>query len=374
MLKALLKGIYFIEHGFDKIRWSYLRKFNRIGPIMLQSYTGLGNTQKAYVRGRLIEKRNIRSARSQDSRWQNLVAMYRRFESYEIPGVRVQAEFYGKLYEATTDQEGYFEFQLQLSSEIDRSLLWHPVAFTVLDKIGKNDGPVKANGRILIPQGNAEYGIISDIDDTVLQTGATSFIRMMQKTFLYNAKTRLPFKGVAAFYRALHEGSQLSPVKNPLYYVSSSPWNLFDMLVDFLEIQKIPAGPLMLRNIGLDAETLFSASHKNHKLKQIEKIFTYTGDLPFILVGDSGQKDPEIYLEVVRRHPGRIRAVYIRDVSKAKRDQLVHTIIDEVQTLGSEMLFVKDTEAATRHAIGQGFIRQEELDDVQREKRKDEEA
>lgn len=371
MLNKLLTAAYYIEHGFDKIRWSYLRKFNRLGPVMLQIYAGLGNGRQAYIKGRLMEDRNIRPARRQDSRWQNLQAMYKRFESYEIPDVRIQATFYDERYETRTDREGYFEFRFPVPSLLDRELLWHEVQLDLLDKIGSNTEPVKAAGKLLIPQEEAEFGIISDIDDTVLQTGATSFIRMMQKTFLYNARTRLPFKGVAAFYRALHEGSQLSGIKNPLYYVSSSPWNLYDMLKDFFEIQKIPAGPLFLRQMGFQPKKLLASSHKDHKLEQIEKIFTFTGDLPFILIGDSGQKDPEIYLEVVRRHPGRIRAVYIRDVSKEKRDQRVYAIIDQMQALGAEMLLVKDTEAATRHAISQGFIRPEKLNEIQKEKEKD---
>lgn len=371
MLNKLLKAAYYVERGFDTIRWAYLRKFNRLGPVMLQPYAGLGNGNKAYIRGRLMEDRNIRSARAQDSRWQNLRAMYKRFESYEIPDIRIQATFYEERYETRTDREGYFEFRFPIPSTLDRELLWHEVQFDLLDPIGSNPGPVRAGGKLLIPQEEAEFGIISDIDDTVLQTGATHFIRMMQKTFLYNAKTRLPFKGVAAFYRALHEGSRLSGIKNPLYYVSSSPWNLYDMLEDFLEIQKIPVGPLFLRTIGFEPKKLFASSHKSHKLEQIEKIFTFTGELPFILIGDSGQKDPEIYLEVVRRHPGRIRAVYIRDVSKEKRDQKVYAAMDEMQALGAEMLLVKDTEAATRHAISQGFIRPEELSEIQKEKERD---
>lgn len=374
MLNALLKGFYYLEQGVDKVRWSYLRKFNRIGPLMLQPYAGLGNKKEAYVKGRVTEYKNIRIANQEDKWWHNLKAMYKRFESFEIPGIPIQAIFYGKRYEATTDQRGYFEFRIEVPATIDKNLLWHPVEFMLLNHPGNNDEPVTAQSTILIPQEKAEYGVISDIDDTVLQTEATSLLRMMKKTFLYNAKTRLPFKGVAALYRALHEGSHLSPIKNPLYYVSSSPWNIYDMLEDFLEIQDIPAGPLLLRDISLNPNTLLKSSHKSHKLKQIEKIFRFTGDLPFILIGDSGQKDPEIYLEVVRRHPGRILAVYIRDVSKETRDQLVYNIIDEMQSLGAEMLFVKDTEAATRHAIGQGFIRKEELDDVQREKAKDEPA
>lgn len=371
MLKPLLKTAYYLEHGFDKFRWAYLRKFNRIGPLILMAYRGLGNNEQAYISGRLTEDRKIRPARQEDSKLRNLHSMYKRFESNEIPGAAIQAEFYGKRYETKTDTEGFFEFRLKVPSDIDHTLNWHEVKLNLLDKIGKNDGPVSATGQILIPQEGAEYGIISDVDDTVIQTSATSFIRMMWKTFLYNAKTRLPFEGVAGFYRALHRGSQTSIIKNPLYYVSSSPWNLYDMLEDFWEIQNLPAGPFMLRDLGLDPENLFSSGHHNHKLAQIEKIFTFTGDLPFILIGDSGQHDPEIYLEVVRNHPGRILAVYIRDVAKDRRDKAVYAIVDEMESLGAEMIYVKDTEAATRHAIGRNLIQPAELGEVIEEKNKD---
>jgi phosphatidate phosphatase APP1 len=373
MLKPLLKAAYYVEQGLDKVRWSYLRKFNLIGPLMIVPYHGLGNAKKAYISGRLIVDRNIRPAREDDSKWRNLRAMYKRFESQEIPEARIQADFYGLSYETKTDKNGFFEFELSIPADIDRSLLWHPVALSLRDQIGNNKDTVQAAGKVLIPHDQAEYGIISDIDDTVLLTKATNYIRMMQKTFLYNAQTRLPFEGVSAFYRALHMGSNDSSIRNPLYYVSSSPWNLYDMLEDFFEMQGIPAGPLMLRDLQLDLKKLFASAHKTHKLNQIEKIFKYTGELPFILIGDSGQKDPEIYQEVVRRHPGRILAIYIRDVSKEHRDKQVYQIMDETLSLGAEMLFVKDTEAAARHAIGQGYIRPVELDDVQEAKARDKE-
>lgn len=374
MLTPLLKAAYYVEHRFDKIRWAFLRKYNRIGPLILIPYRGTGNRKEAFVSGRLIENRNIRPAREQDSRWNNLRAMYKRFESNEIPGARVQADFYGEKLETTTDEEGYFHFRLSVPAHIDSRLTAHPVHFRLLDKIGNNKGPVLADSFIHIPQEKSDYGIISDIDDTVLQTSATSFIRMIQQTFLYNARTRLPFKGVAAFYRALHEGKEIDETNNPLYYVSSSPWNLYDMLEDFLEIQQIPPGPLLLRDLGLKPDTLFSSGHKNHKLKQIEKIFSLTGNLPFILIGDSGQKDPEIYREVIRKYPKRVHVAYIRDVSQAGRDKKVQAIIDEAESAGTPMLLVKDTEAAARHAIGQGYIKPSGLPEVKKEKQKDEQT
>lgn len=371
MLNSLLKAAYYVEHGFDRIRWSYLRNFNRIGPLLIIPYRGLGNSHSAYISGRLLEDLNIRPARQEDSKWRNLRSMYKRFENSEIPDARIRATFYGQKFEAKTDSNGFFEFELNIPENIDKSLYWHPVELSLLDEIGNNKGPVTATGQVLIPHEQAEYGIISDIDDTVLQTRATNYIRMMQKTFLHNAQTRLPFEGVAAFYRALHMGSNDSSTRNPLYYVSSSPWNLYDMLEEFFEMQDIPAGPFMLRDLKVDLKKLFKSAHKEHKLSQIEKIFDHTGELPFILIGDSGQKDPEIYREVVREYPGRVLAIYIRDVSKERRDQQVFQIMDETASLGAEMLFVKDTEAAARHAIQHGYIRPIELDDVQREKAKD---
>lgn len=371
MLNLLLKAAYHIEHGFDKIRWSYLRNFNRIGPLLIMPYRGLGNSKSAYISGRVMEDLNIRPAKLDDSKWRNLNAMYKRFESSEIPDAGIQARFYGQQLQTKTDLNGFFEFNFTIPENIDKSLLWHPVELELLDNPGNNKGPVTATGQVLIPQQESEYGVISDIDDTVLLTRATSLIRMLQKTFLYNVHTRLPFEGVAAFYRALHMGSNESSSRNPLYYVSSSPWNLYDMLEEFFEMRRIPAGPFMLRDLKVDLTKIFKSAHKEHKLKQIEKIFAHTGELPFILIGDSGQKDPEIYREVVRLYPGRVKAIYIRDVSKDRRDQQVQRVMHETLSLGTEMLFVKDTEAAARHAIQQGYIRSEEMDDVQREKAKD---
>lgn len=373
MFKTLLKGMAFAERRIDRVRWHYLRKYDRLGQLHIIPYRGFGNRQEARITGRLLEWKNIEPARKQDSTWKNLKAMWKRFQSTEIPDARIQAEFLGETYTTKTDEEGYFEFVVKVNDKLDNDLLWHPVTLRLLDKIGKNEGPVEAEGQLLIAPPEAEFGIISDVDDTVLKTQATSFIRMMKQTFLHNASTRLPFKGVAGFYRALHMGGHKDRFKNPLFYVSSSPWNLYDMLEEFWEINKIPAGPFLLRDLGLDETKFIKSAHLDHKLKQVEMVFSYTGKLPFILIGDSGQHDPEIYKQVVHDFPGRVKAIYIRDVSMDERDAQV-VEIGEHMGLHNEvpMLLVKDTEMAARHALENNYILQENLIDVIQEKAKDE--
>jgi phosphatidate phosphatase APP1 len=374
MLKTILKGMAFAERKIDTLRWHYMRKQERLGPLRIIPYRGFGNRQEALITGRLLECKDIQPARQQDSIWKNLKAMGKRFLSTEIPNARIQAEFLGKTYQVSTDEEGYFSFTMQVNEKLDDELLWHPVKLILLDKIGNNESTVEAEGHVLIATPEAEFGVISDVDDTVLKTNATSFIRMMKETFLMNASTRLPFKGVAGFYRALHMGGHKDKYKNPLYFVSSSPWNLYDMLEEFWEINKIPAGPFLLRDLGLDENKFIKSGHLEHKLKQVESVFAYTKNLPFILIGDSGQHDPEIYRQVVHDFPGRVIAIYIRDVTMDERDAQVVEIIEHMAGHQEEveMLLVKDTEMAARHALSKGLILEENLIDVLKEKSKDE--
>ena len=208
---------------------------------------------------------------------------------------------------------------------------------------------------VLVPPSDCDFGVISDIDDTVVRTQATNLLKMARITFLGNARTRLPFKGVAAFYQALQQGPA-EDGRNPLFYVSSSPWNLYDLLVHFFELQGIPQGPLLLRDLGLDREKFIQTGHRHHKRAQIERLFLRYPDLAWILIGDSGQKDPEIYRDVVRRHPGRVLAIYIRDVSRRRRDRAVRALGDAASDEGVPLHLVADTAEAAEHAAASGFI------------------
>jgi phosphatidate phosphatase APP1 len=158
---------------------------------------------------------------------------------------------------------------------------------------------------------------------------------------------------------------------NPFFYVSSSPWNLYGFLMEFLDVHRIPKGPLMLRDLGLSREQFIAGSHAEHKLKQIEHILEVFTDLSFILIGDSGQKDPEIYLAVVKEFPGRVKMIYIRDVSSARTKE-VEKIAREVKDSGVELMLVKDTMEAASHAVSKGWIDENNVIEIAQVKQKDE--
>jgi phosphatidate phosphatase APP1 len=146
--------------------------------------------------------------------------------------------------------------------------------------------------------------------------------------------------------------------KNPFFYVSSSDWNLFDLIRDFLNYREIPAGPLLLKDLHVDLRNIWKSgggSHQ-HKLEKINMLLELYPGMKFILIGDSGQHDPELYAEIIESHPGRIKAVYIREIKKIKdqRSKLLKAKIND--PAAPDITFVQNTEQAIQHARNHGII------------------
>ncbi len=351
------------------VLWLWI-KLGLVKSLLIVPFEGFGNEKEILLVGRVIRDNRIGESTPEDSVWRNIGRMRRRFMSVVIPGVRVMARFQGEEYVVETDEEGYFEFKIHPTEVVMAKERWQQVKLILLDQVIRNQGEVIAVGDVFLPVGNIDYGIISDIDDTIIPTGAMRLVEMLKTTFAKNAYTRVPFPGVAAFYKALQKGTD-SIESNPFFYVSSSPWNIYDFLHELLRIHHIPKGPLMLRDIGLSRTELISGSHSEHKLKQVRQILSVYSGLQFILIGDSGQEDPEIYLQVVKEYPGRILMIFIRDVH-ASRHAYAEGISEELKGLGVEMLLVKDTLEASRYALGKGWIVEEDMGEIAGEKVKDE--
>ncbi|HYH78628.1 MAG TPA: phosphatase domain-containing protein [Longimicrobium sp.] len=322
--------------------------------LRIEAYRGFGRADRAWVKARVLRGTPIAPARAGDSVWINLSAMLQRFESDEVAGARVRIRYPGGEQVVTTDREGYCECWIEPSPPAVADGAWHSVELELLEPPSPH--PVRTTAKVLIPPGNARFGVISDLDDTVVRTDVASRVRMAKHVFLGNAHTRTPFPGVAAFYRALEHGAD-GKQSNPVFYVSSSPWNLFDVLAEFLELKGIPAGPLLLRDWGIASTDPGEGGHLGHKLRHIRIILEMFPTLPFILIGDSGQEDPEIYHRAVVEHPERILAVYIRNVSRApERVGAIRALAAEVEKAGSTLILADDTAAAAVHASESGWI------------------
>jgi phosphatidate phosphatase APP1 len=350
----IARAANYVERYFDAAKSRIGKAFRKANPIKIIAYRTFGTKEIVHLKGRVLIDKGIRTDET-DGRWKNLVNTFKRFNSDEVPNAKLRARIRETSTTLTTDQEGFFEEDIKLAEALPADRLWHEVQFELVEAPEFGNPQATERGFVLIPPPKAMFSVISDMDDTVIQTDAASMMRMVRTILFGSARTRLPFKGVASFYRALQRGG--NEVNNPLFYVSSSPWNLYDLLMDFFTIQGIPEGPLFLRDWGVSENEVLPMDHRTHKLTTIRHIMDTINDLPFILIGDSGQADPEIYSEIVQLYPGRILAVYIRDVSRLRtRSDAIRKLAQKVEESGSTLVLADDTTAAAQHAIQRGWI------------------
>ena len=371
MLKnILIKATSKLEQKIDDLTIELKTRLGINRPLHIVTYRTYGAGSRLYVKGRVLENKNIIKSVKDHTTFQNILNMYKRFETDEVRNAELRLTFNEKEYTVFTDEEGYFTINLHSSIEITEGDMWHEVS---LELIGAPYGfapDIKAEAEVLIPPTDAEYGIISDIDDTIVKTSAIDLLAMSRNTFFHNAYTRLPFAGVSEFYKALQLGRN-GKRNNPFFYVSSSPWNLYDLLRDYMDLNEIPPGPLLLRDFGLQENGGLPQGHMGHKFKEIKQILETYPHLNFILIGDSGQEDPVIFREVVKNFPGRILTIYIRDVQHADREKIAVEIAQDLKSHQVDMIVVDETVEASKHAAAAGLIYTAAIPQIEVDKKMD---
>ncbi|WP_255452754.1 App1 family protein [Aquimarina sp. RZ0] len=319
--------------------------------LRINSYLGYGTNTRLRAIGRALKDENIDFSGNTGT-LKTLHNIYKQFESDEIPNEEITLHLpEGKSFTTKTDTEGYYFFDKKTTIEShlidDKGWVHYTISYKNIFK--KNITNSNAfSGKMLVPSQEASYGIISDIDDTILHTGVASLFkwRVIANTFFKNFDRRLPLEGTVKFYKKLQSGKN-KHASNPVFYVSNSPWNLYDYLNAFLCKHGFPEGPILLR----DFRTPFDKTPKPkspHKQSEILNLLQLYPKLKFVLIGDSGEKDADIYTKIAKDHPNRILAIYLRSVNHKRKEKRIQKIISSFKS--TPILLVRTTIEAEEHA------------------------
>lgn len=262
------------------------------GPLFLDPYLGYTTTEHVILKGRVLSAATAQDTDAPSSILRNFRAMLDRFKTDEVADVEVRHAAYS----ARTDEEGYFDLLLPREDRI--GILSYPITL--------EDGTT-AHCEAYTPRPDAPALVISDIDDTMMRTGAHSLLRNLWTTFSGSVGSRHVFPDAVSLMRLLSGDLDL-----PVYYVSSSPWNLHAFLQAVFARAGLPKAPMFLRDLGIDEDKFITDGHGSHKGRSIDLILAAHPGVPAVLIGDSGQKDAVIYHAAIERHPGRIAAVLLR--------------------------------------------------------------
>ena len=333
----LSRWVLAAERAWDSRRADGTPEHFRIEP-----YLGHGGPAGTVVRGRVLDNPLGSEAMPDEGVRAATRRTLRHFVTDELPGVPLRVTVAGVSVDAESDGEGYFLVRVPTAA----GSLTSPWTTGTVELRGDYRGVTDAETALVevrVPAADARFGVLSDVDDTILETGVQRALRMVVQTFTGSALTRTAFPGAPELYR------DLAADVNPVFYVSSSPWNLHSFLVAFLRHRGFPMGPVLLRDL------LGTQVGREQKTDRIREVLDAHPTLPFVLIGDSGERDPEIYADIVETYPGRILAVYIREVRLDPGDGRVEKV-SGAWAHDVPFVLAADSDAMRRHAAALGLL------------------
>lgn len=355
-----------VENSLTQRRREQKLKSGAFRGLHMVVYRGFVADDVAKVRVRVMETPELPG----DSRipyWEVAQANLRRHAALQIVGAEVELRIGSHRATEVTDNHGYANFSLAVPG---LKVGWHD-AHAVITPI--EDGETaSATGRVVKPSLRAPFLVISDIDDTILLTGLTEGVAMVARTVLREASQRAAIPGMASLYRGLARGIPTrSGNRKPeptFFYVSTGSWSFYPTLQEFMQLRGFPQGPMFLTDWG-PTERYLRRSGAEHKRTAIRRLIEAYPDIPFVLIGDSGQRDALTYEEMAREFPGRVELIIIRQVGDDDDERNVELRAHAVtlRSDGIPLHLVADaTEAATLAHVS-GLCDEETLVEVRTE-------
>jgi phosphatidate phosphatase APP1 len=270
---------------------------------LITVYPAVSAGARCVIEGRVMAARSTAAPDVNDRRRTNLRRSAGALFTRERRLLPVTVQLGERRWSIKTDAEGYFSVNIE---ELSLEPGWHIVTVATATSSGLGE-------LLIVPPGN-RHGLISDVDDTIQITEVNDRSRLLANTFLKNALQRAVVPGVAGFYAELAARNEISTAA-PIIYLSASPRQLHTGISQFITHNQLPRGVLITKRITNDAtsEPLFDQyAYKTARLVQILELLP---QVTFTLIGDDGERDPEVFAAIQRQFPERIATIWIRRVN-----------------------------------------------------------
>lgn len=293
-----------IEDAFHEFRARRARKRGFLATVV--PYTGYGAPSWVRILGRVVLAKDPRPgsrAERLHRKREESIRGWRSFISVPLAETIVTVEIEGDRHEVVTDRGGVIDtvIPVQLTPG------WHTVRLSTAESTRVFESPV------FVVDPKATFGIISDVDDTVMVTALPRPLLAAWNTFVLDEHARVPTPGMAVLLERLaaaHPGA-------PVIYLSTGAWNVAPTLSRFLSRNLFPAGPLLLTDWGPTHDRWFR-SGREHKRTSLARLAEEFPGLKWLLIGDDGQHDEDLYGEFTVAHPDNVSAVAIRQLSSGE--------------------------------------------------------
>lgn len=285
-----------MEDSFHEFREKHARK-RGLTPVVIP-YTGYGAPGWARVLCRVLLAR----PEVEDETRYKKIRGWRSFTSIPVNGATVIVTIGGVEQTVVTDRGGVVDEVL--SCELPPG--WHSITL-------RTEGSSPVEAQIFVVDPEVRFGVISDVDDTVMVTALPRPLLAAWNTFVLDEHARRPVPGMGVLYERLHREHPGAPI----VYLSTGAWNVAPTLSRFLSRNLFPAGPLLLTDWGPTHDRWFR-SGRDHKKLSLMRLSEEFPDIKWLLIGDDGQHDELLYDSFASARRSNIDAVAIRQLSNSE--------------------------------------------------------
>ncbi|WP_133766838.1 App1 family protein [Amnibacterium kyonggiense] len=264
-------------------------------------YTGYGSTSWVRVLGRVLITKQLPTETPQES-----FRGWRSFTGIPVDGAPVRVTVGDVVHHVVADRGGVIDVRVEVELEPG----WHRITLQA-EAEGRRSPEVRAPVFVLDP--SSPFGVVSDIDDTVMVTALPRPLLAAWNTFVLNEHARTPTPGMAVLYDRIRDAHPAAP----FLYLSTGAWNVAPTLGRFLGRNLYPPGPLLLTDWGPTPDRVFR-SGRAHKIDELERLAEEFPDVKWLLIGDDGQHDEDTYSGFAQRHPENVAAICIRQLSTSE--------------------------------------------------------
>ncbi|MFD1722200.1 App1 family protein [Amnibacterium endophyticum] len=287
-----------VDQAIREFREQRARRKGRT-PIVIP-YAGYGSTSWIRVLGRVLITNRDPSAEGLES-----IRGWRSFTGIPVDRAPVLVEAGGTRHHVLADRGGVIDVKI----EVALTPGWHDVTLRCEDVPDADE----FTAPVFVLDPDAPFGVVSDIDDTVMVTALPRPLLAAWNTFVLNEHARNPTPGMSVLYDRIRRAHPAAP----FLYLSTGAWNVAPTLRRFLSRNLYPAGPLLLTDWGPEPDRIFR-SGRAHKIDELERLAAEFPDVKWLLIGDDGQHDEETYSGFAEAHPENVAAIGIRQLSDSE--------------------------------------------------------
>ncbi|WP_264536410.1 App1 family protein [Flavobacterium sp. N1736] len=317
---------------------------------ILQLYRGYANEQELIVMGHVFKR--TYDYDFQKKNFKNATSVINQFRIKTIKNHDVYLKYGNQEIHSKTLDDGYFKFCIPLEKVFNFGWMEYEVNIKYESEV------ITAKDSFIRPH-DGNLGIISDIDDTFLISHTKNIFKKIYILLFKNVNDRKVFKDVVPHYQALSSAGRYNKdEQNAFFYISSSEWNLYRFIVKFTKIHQLPRAVILLKDIKRGVTDFFMSGRGNHdhKFDKIKHVLEFYPNLKYVLLGDDSQHDPVLYERICKIFPVTVKAVYIRQTGKHKKES-TQTILKNLESLEVSVCYFKDSSEAIMHSKSIGIIK-----------------